>query len=264
MKNRKLATAVGAGFLLLLVNTAYLSAYASATIPYMVNVFLHLLLGVLVAVGAIVLLARRPELRRGFTPAGVLFAVGLALGLYLAIHGNVLAVRGVLWAHIAAAAVGLAALLPWVLRQAAEGGEGARRFRPLFAGALVLLVAWPGATALYRRSHPNANDRIVNPMVVPASMDQEGGGPKSPFFPSSAKTNVGGIIPANFFMDSKTCGECHQDIYQQWKSSVHHFGSFNNQFYRKSIEYMQDTVGTQPSKWCAGCHDHAVFFNGRF
>ena len=27
---------------------------------------------------------------------------------------------------------------------------------------------------------------------------------------------------------------------------------------------MQDVVGTQPSKWCAGCHDHAVFFNGRF
>ncbi|HZF12532.1 MAG TPA: tetratricopeptide repeat protein [Thermoanaerobaculia bacterium] len=264
MKNRKLTNAVGISFLLLLVNTAYLSAYASATIPYMVNVFLHLLLGVLVAVGAVFLLARRPELRRGFAAAGVLFAVALVLGLYLAIHGNVLAVRGVLWAHIAAAAVGLVALLPWALRQAATGGEGARRWRPLFAGALVLLVAWPGATALYRRSHPNANDRIVNPMVVPASMEQEGGGPKSPFFPSSAKTNVGGIIPSNFFMDSKTCGECHQDIYQQWQSSVHHFGSFNNQFYRKSIEYMQDTVGTQPSKWCAGCHDHAVFFNGRF
>jgi tetratricopeptide (TPR) repeat protein len=27
---------------------------------------------------------------------------------------------------------------------------------------------------------------------------------------------------------------------------------------------MQDTIGTRPSKWCAGCHDHAVFFNGRF
>ena len=27
---------------------------------------------------------------------------------------------------------------------------------------------------------------------------------------------------------------------------------------------MQDVVGTKPSKWCAGCHDHAVFFNGRF
>ena len=87
---------------------------------------------------------------------------------------------------------------------------------------------------------------------------------RRPFFPSSAKTNVGGIIPSNFFMDSEACGECHKDIYEQWKSSAHHFASFNNQFYRKSIEYMQDVVGTQPSKWCAGCHDHAVFFNGRF
>ena len=62
----------------------------------------------------------------------------------------------------------------------------------------------------------------------------------------------------------RQCGECHKDIYEQWKSSAHHFASFNNQFYRKSIEYMQEVVGTQPSKWCAGCHDHAVFFNGRF
>ena len=45
---------------------------------------------------------------------------------------------------------------------------------------------------------------------------------------------------------------------------MHHFASFNNQFYRKSIEYMQSIDGTKGSKWCAGCHDHAVFFNGRF
>jgi tetratricopeptide (TPR) repeat protein len=75
---------------------------------------------------------------------------------------------------------------------------------------------------------------------------------------------VGGIIPANFFMTSAACGRCHKDIYDQWNSSAHHFSSFNNQWYRKSVEYMQDVVGTKPSKWCAGCHDHAVFFNGRF
>ena len=83
-------------------------------------------------------------------------------------------------------------------------------------------------------------------------------------FPSSGDTNVHRTIPANFFMTSASCGRCHTDIYEQWKSSTHHFSSFNNQWYRKSIEYMQDTVGTKPSKWCAGCHDHAVFFNGRF
>jgi hypothetical protein len=100
--------------------------------------------------------------------------------------------------------------------------------------------------------------------VVPAAMTEEGRGPSSPFFPSSADTNVRGIIPANFFMTSETCGRCHQEIYKEWNSSAHHFSSFNNQWYRKSIEYMQDVVGTNPSKWCAGCHDHAVFFNGRF
>src|ERR1700680_2640342 len=65
-------------------------------------------------------------------------------------------------------------------------------------------------------------------------------------------------------MCGEACGACHKDIFEQWKSSMHHFASFNNQFYRKSIEYMQDVIGPQPSKWCAGCHDHAVFFNGRF
>jgi Tfp pilus assembly protein PilF len=112
---------------------------------------------------------------------------------------------------------------------------------------------------------PASADRIVNPEIVPASMEEEGQGPKGPFWPSAAVTNTGTTIPSDFFMDSKLCGECHKDIYEQWNSSAHHFASFNNQFYRKSIEFMQEVQGTtQPSKWCAGCHDHAVFFNGRW
>jgi hypothetical protein len=74
------------------------------------------------------------------------------------------------------------------------------------------------------------------------------------------KRTSGGIIPAKFFMTSAECGRCHKDIYNQWNSSAHHFASFNNQWYRKSIEYMQDVNGVKSSKWCAGCHDHAVFF----
>ena len=63
--------------------------------------------------------------------------------------------------------------------------------------------------------------------------------------PLVGPTNTGGIIPSNFFMTSETCGRCHKDIYEQWNASAHHFSSFNNQWYRKSIEYMQDVVGTQ-------------------
>src|ERR1022692_2549906 len=127
---------------------------------------------------------------------------------------------------------------------------------PTVLAAVVVVVA---------AAYPHGSgERIVNPAIAPVSMDEEGAGAHSPFAPSSAQTNTGRIIPSNFFMDSESCGQCHKDIYEQWKSSMHHFASFNNQFYRKSIEYMQDVAGTRPSKWCAGCHDHAVFFNGRF
>lgn len=246
------------------MNTAYVAAFAEATIFYMGNAALHLGLGLLFSALGALLLWRRADLRRPFTPAAVLFFVATLAALYLVKFYNLRENRWALVLHVASAALGVVALL-WALRpRLAQPAPGRLRFfRALGAFALVALLV-PAGAATYRRLHPDPSLRIVNPQVVPASMEEEGGGPKSPFFPSSARTNVGGIIPSNFFMDSATCGRCHVDIYKQWQSSAHRFGSFNNQFYRKSIEYMQDVVGTEPSKWCAGCHDHAVFFNGRF
>lgn len=264
MTHARLAKWTAALFLLLLVNTAYITAFASPTVFYMGNVLLHLVLGLAVGAAGAALLTRAPELRRGVLPAAALFGLALAAGVILAVVGNVREYRWLLWVHIVAAGLSVVALLPWVWRRAAERGAGWRRFRNAFAAAAVLVALWPAGMAAWRQANPNPSHTIDNPLIVPTSMEEEGGGPTSPFFPSSAKTNVGGIIPSNFFMDSAACGECHRDIYEQWNSSAHHFASFNNQFYRKSIEYMQDVVGTEPSKWCAGCHDHAVFFNGRF
>ena len=251
MNRERLVRFAGVLLLLLLLNTAYVAAFASPTIFYMGNVVLHLVLGVVLAIALSWFIRRMPL-------AGGLFLVAALLGVFLAVRGNTTPHRWVLQAHIAVAAIALAALLPYVWRRAGAG------FRQAYVACLALLVVLPASTALYRKARPDPDDRIHNPTIVPVSMNGEGGGPKSPFFPSSARTNVGGIIPSNFFMDSEACGRCHKDIYEQWKSSMHHFASFNNQFYRKSIEYMQSVVGPRPSKWCAGCHDHAVFFNGRF
>ena len=251
MKPGKLGRYAGILLVLLLINTAYIAAFASPTIFYMGNVVLHLALGVARGIMLLWLIRRMPW-------AGSIFLIAALAGVFLAVFGNTTPHRWVLEAHIAVAALALLAFLPYVMRHTGAG------FRNTYVACLALLVVFPAATTLYRKVRPNPDDRIRNPLIVPTSMDQEGGGPQSPFFPSSAKTNVGGIIPSNFFMDSEACGRCHKDVYEQWKSSMHHFGSFNNQFYRKSIEYMQSVVGTQPSKWCAGCHDHAVFFNGRF
>jgi len=217
------------------VNTGYIAAFATPSVFYMGNVVLHLVVGLGLAVAAFTMF-------RNIRMLAVAIAAAALAGVALAAIGNTHPNRWLLWLHIAFGIVAVAFSIQWKwMRWAVAAAVAIQLFR--FA------------------DQPR---RIVNPVFVPTSMNEEGAGPKSPFWPSSANTNTGKIIPANFFMDSKLCGECHKDIYEQWESSVHHFASFNNQFYRKSIEYMQDVAGTKPTKWCAGCHDHAVFFNGRF
>jgi len=237
------------GFLLLMANSAYLASCAQASIFYEANVLLHLGLGLALAIAAAVLMRRYP------LPAGA-FLVAAVPALYLVLRGNTYDQRMVLGVHIAIAVIAVL-LVGWQLIRSGQ-------YIASYVAALCILVLLPLSTTLYRKLRPNPNDHIHNPPSAALTMDEEGAGSQSPFAPSSAQTDSGKIIPSNFFMDSKGCGECHKDAYEQWNGSMHHFASFNNQFYRKSIEHMQDVIGTRPSKWCAGCHDHAVFFNGRF
>jgi Flp pilus assembly protein TadD len=233
-------------FIFLLINSGYIAAYPAPSLFYMGNVVAHLAVGLLLMAAALWAVKRYPR------ESGAFLAAGLA-AVFLVLRGNTLDHRSVLWLHIwlGVAAAGLVALR-------------FRRQLPFVVPALAIAVLLPVSAAVWNRVHPDPDNRIVNPPSPPLSMDQEGLGAHSPFAPSSARTTSGQTIPSNFFMDSQTCGECHKDIYEQWKSSMHHMASFNNQFYRKSIEYMQSVEGTRGSKWCAGCHDHAVFFNGRF
>jgi tetratricopeptide (TPR) repeat protein len=240
---------VGIALLLLLANSFYLLAFASPTIFYMGNVLVHIGLGAVLAGVSGWLWLRDVAFRAAARWASMLLALGALSGGLLTWTGALHEFRWILYGHIVVSLLGC--LVLWF----------ALRWKPLgrMLGAGALLA---GLAVLYGFFVPEA--RIRNPLTVPASMEEEGAGAKSPFWPSSANTNTGATIPSDFFMDSKRCGECHKDIYDQWNSSMHHFASFNNQFYRKSIEHMQEISGTKGSKWCAGCHDHAVFFNGRF
>jgi Flp pilus assembly protein TadD len=256
-----------AAFIALLLNSAWLAAFSEPSLFYYANVALHPVLALALAVK---LAARWRGPVRPFPPllpslSAIFLSAGALLGIVVLILGATRPFRPWLYAHVAASAVGSALFIVhlWIAAAHAASPRAAWTRRV----ALVCVVFAAVAAGVLRMDREDARRRafrIVNPLVPPVSMQQEGRGPQSPFFPSSADTNVKGIIPANFFLTSQTCARCHKDIYDQWNSSAHHFSSFNNQWYRKSIEYMQDVVGTQPSKWCAGCHDHAVFFNGRF
>jgi len=276
--NAKNSASLFAGFFALLLNAAYLWAFADPTLWYFVQVAAHPLLGLTLAAAALWLalgprfgssavghVARAQQPRVGLQAGLAISAAGVVLGIAVLILGATTPHRRLVDAHAAISTVGAALLLLYVWRAAGRGGSARLAWVVRAAMAVVLVAA--GAAALARGGREarwRAAYRIENPTTAPTAMDGEGAGPESPFFPSSANTNVNGVIPANFFMTSQSCARCHRDIYEQWNSSAHHFSSFNNQWYRKSIEYMQDVVGTRPSKWCAGCHDHAVFFNGRF
>jgi tetratricopeptide (TPR) repeat protein len=251
-------------FAILLLNSSYLAAYAEPTLFYFGNVVFHMFFGIALALLFVVyLVKRRKELSSWIIFSAVTLGIATALGLFIMKYGSVRPYKWALYTHIALSVAGSVPIVVRLFKVAIEYSQSKQKALS-YAAILCFLIIFPAANTGYNRYAANSNYKIENPDDVPLRMEQEGAGPESPFFPSSAETNVGTTIPSTFFMTSRECGRCHKDIYDQWNASAHHFASFNNQWYRKSIEYMQDVVGTKPSKWCAGCHDHAVFFNGRF
>jgi len=248
---------------LLVVTAAYLYPFPQPNVIYAGVVLVHVLGGIAASLLLFILLPRRLKSAGWMERVAWLLLVAAAiLGLVLTYTGASRPYASLLHAHIVLTLIAASLLVAAWMDHRGYGAQlpAANVIRP----AVVLIVlAAVGYGAWYARNvRWQQSARIENPLDAPASMDQEGDGPKGPFFPSSAQVAGGGKIPSKFFMESDSCRRCHNDIYQQWFSSVHHFSSFNNQWYRKSIEYMQDVVGTRPSKWCGGCHDPAVLYSG--
>ena len=251
----------------LAASAAYLYGFPSATIVYAVVDLLHVAVGVLVF---LLLVAFFVPLLRGAANLArlgwLLLAAGTLLGIALIKIGTPLRFWNWLYAHIVLCLLGVLLLAAsWLNSKGWLGPANvvrALRFSSLAILALAISAGlWWTREVGWRDARSN---RIINPPMAPASMDREGDGATGKFFPSSAQTIHDVNIPSQYFMKSDACRRCHADIYAQWNSSMHHFSSFNNQWYRKSIEYMQDVVGVKPSKWCAGCHDPALLYSGLF
>src|SRR5437868_3267104 len=251
----------------LAVSAAYLYAFPQPNVFYAVMVALHAAGGVLATILLVPALLR--SLRNGSfsARAGWLFiAAGAVLGLVLIKTGTPRAEWTKLYLHIITSLAGVALLLAtwWGGRRKWQAGAGSIIVAGTVRVVLCLgILGLLGYGARYIREGWESRNRIQNPTMPPETMNEEGDGPRGDFFPSSAQVYGKQKIPSKFFMESDSCQRCHQDIYKQWFSSAHHFSSFNNQWYRKSIEYMQDTIGTKPSKWCGGCHDPAVLYAGK-
>ena len=251
-----------AAFLILLINSAYLFSFGEPTLFYISNVLLHVGLGIILILPFSIYVYKQFGWVSTLGQIGMIgIIVGIISGGYLMIVGATTPYRWLLITHIVSVGVGSILFCVHLLR---DGNLLTPSLRKLGVMVLIGIVLFPVGARLTQHYLPNETYLVENPALPPTSMYEEGGGTTGHFFPASVETETGALIPTDFFLTSETCATkgCHPDIYQQWNESAHHFSSFNNQWYRKSIIYMQEVNGIQPSKWCGGCHDPAILLNG--
>src|SRR6266581_8052906 len=251
--------------LALVVSAVYLYGYPSATISYVVVDLFHIAMGIVLTLFLVFYLFRLLPRETLLARLGwISLLAGALLGIVLFKIGTPLRLKPWLYAHIALCILGALFLAASWLFSKGWLGDGLLQHSLGFAALALLTTGIAAGTWWVREAGWKSANRISNPLMPPESMDAEGDGPQGKFFPSSAQTKQGINIPSQYFMKSDACQRCHADIYKQWDSSMHHFSSFNNQWYRKSVEYMQSVAGVRSSKWCAGCHDPALLYSGLF
>jgi tetratricopeptide (TPR) repeat protein len=257
-------TSLGWQLVFLFLSAIYLFDFPQANLIYPVFVLVHTLVGVVATILLVAFLSRFLRAASWIARVGwLLLLAGGILGCVLIYTGAIHSEFRLLYTHIVLCVAGTGILAAdWLGSRGWLGSSAGSSFARV-AICFCVLAGLSAGSWYVRHSRWQNSARIENPADPPATMNGEGDGPDGAFFPSSAQVYGNQKIPSKFFMESDSCKRCHEDIFNQWNSSAHHFSSFNNQWYRKSIEYMQDTVGTKPSKWCGGCHDPAVLYAGK-
>ncbi len=238
---------------LIAANSIYISAFTRDTSFFYAMLLLHLALGLVIAVPFFVFAvthARRMirTWNRRAKYAGLaiftLAAISVGTGVFMTFQGATLNHKGVWLAHVSSVPLALAA---FILHRRAHVHK--LQFRRLFAWGGAVAVFLAAMTVVGRLEKPPRRIVNVNGDTV--------------FYPSSSETFDQGLLDGKKLAANAYCQECHPDSFHQWERSAHRFSSFNNPFYRKSVELMADRVGRERTKWCSGCHDPVVLFTGQ-
>jgi len=238
---------------LIAANAIYLYSFTRDTAFFYSMLLLHLTLGVLIAIPFFVFAMTHAKRmihmwNKRAKIAGLsiftLAVVCVSSGIFMTFRGATLNNRAIWLAHVLATPL---ALVAFILHRRAHTHQ--MQFRRLFAwgGAVVVFLAAMGLVAKLEK--PAKRIANVNGDTV--------------FFPSYSETFDQGLLDGKKLAANEYCQSCHPDSFHEWQRSAHRFSSFNNPFYRKSVELMADRVGRERTKWCSGCHDPVVLFTGQ-
>ncbi len=238
---------------LIAANSIYLAAFTRDTSFFYAMLLLHLALGLLIAIPFFVFaLTHAKRMIRMWNKrakaAGLaivtLSVVCVASGLFMTFQGATLNHRAVWLAHVSSVPL---ALVAFILHRRAHVHK--LQFRRL--------AAWGGAVAVFL----GAMAVVARLEKPPRRVVNRNG--DTVFYPSASETFDQGLLDGRRLSANAYCQQCHPDSFHQWERSAHRFSSFNNPFYRKSVELMADEVGRERTKWCSGCHDPVVLFTGQ-
>ncbi|HEY2798534.1 MAG TPA: tetratricopeptide repeat protein [Thermoanaerobaculia bacterium] len=238
---------------LIAANSIYLAAFTRDTAFFYAMLLLHLTLGLLIAIPFFVFAAthakrmiRMWNKRAKYAGLAIftLAIVCVSTGLYMTFRGATLNHRVAWLLHVSSVPL---ALIAFVLHRRAHTHK--LQFRRLYAWGGAVAVFLAAMAVLAKLEKPPKRIVNVNGDTV--------------FFPSSSETFDQGLLDGKKLAANAYCQSCHPDSFHQWERSAHRFSSFNNPFYRKSVELMADRVGRERTKWCSGCHDPVVLFTGQ-
>jgi len=238
---------------LIAANSIYLAAFTRDTAFFYAMLLLHLTLGLLIAIPFFVFAAthakrmiRMWNKRAKYAGLAIftLAIVCVSTGLYMTFRGATLNHRAAWLLHVSSVPLALVAFI--LHRRAHTHKLQLRR-----------LYAWGGAVAVFLAAMAGLS-RLERPPKRIVNVNGD-----TVFYPSSSETFDQGLLDGKRLADNAYCKSCHPDSFHQWERSAHRFSSFNNPFYRKSVELMADQVGRERTKWCSGCHDPVVLFTGQ-
>jgi Flp pilus assembly protein TadD len=238
---------------LIAANAIYLTAFTRDTAFFYAMLLLHLVLGSLIAIPFFVFavtharrMIRMWNKRAKYAGLAIftLAVICVSTGVFMVFRGATLNNRLVWLGHVASVPL---ALVAFILHRRAHTHQ--LQFRRLYA--------WGGAVAVFLAAMALAAKLEKPPKrIVNVNGD-------TVFYPSSSETFDQGLLDGKKLAANEYCQSCHPDSFHQWERSAHRFSSFNNPFYRKSVELMADEVGRERTKWCSGCHDPVVLFTGQ-
>ena len=272
-RQRRLVAVLLGGFAVLLVNSLFLYLIEGSTaFLYMSNVLLHIGLGTLFVLPSVIFLSlhlAKMPLRSNWratlagTVTGASLIALLSSGFGLVFLGSTWAGSTLLYVHVISV---LTATIGFVIHISLKDGV---RYRFLewgraFQSGRIQVLKHPLSVTLVAGLAVTLLVGIVPWLQGRDSIYVEGS-EENPLGASQAILAHEEYLSDDDLGRSESCGQegCHPDVVAQWEASAHRFSSFNNPYYRKSVEALVERAGNDPARWCASCHDPLVLFTGR-